>query len=296
MSADALPFADRLTDRMRRTGSVVCMGIDPRPERHASTHPDTHDGDPAKVAKSVVAYFRAILGATHEHLAAVKPQSAFFERMGIPGMIALAQLIADAKALELPVVLDAKRGDIGSTAEAYADAYLGDGVWGADALTVNPYLGFDTLEPFAAACDANARGVFVLVRTSNPGAGDLQDVEADGEPIHRRVAAGLEALNAERRGASGFGPLGAVVGATAPEHLAELRGALPSSVLLVPGYGAQGGGAADVAPALRSDGTGALISASRSLTYVTEDADLGAVAEASLEAVASMRDAIGDAA
>lgn len=261
-------FARRLHDRIRQTDSRVCLGIDPRPAEHPATHPDAFDGDPARVARAVVTYFREILGATHEALACVKLQSAFFEALGVTGIVALAQLVADVKALGLPLILDAKRGDIGSTARAYADAYLGDGVFGADALTVNPYLGVDALEPFLRASRENDRGIFVLVRTSNPGASDFQDLPlAGGGTLAETVAARLTELAREGLDEEGYSPVGAVVGATSPRELRSLRAALPHSVLLVPGYGAQGGTAGDVAGAFR-DGVGAVVSSSRALTYV----------------------------
>jgi len=129
-----VPFLEAVYARVEATGSVVCLGIDPRPEAHPSTHPATHAHDPARVARAVVSYYRDIVDAASEHLAAIKLQSAFFERLGIPGLVALAQLLTDMRERSIPAILDAKRGDVGSTAEAYADAYLGAGVFAADAL------------------------------------------------------------------------------------------------------------------------------------------------------------------
>lgn len=287
------PFAERLHARVEATGSVVCLGVDPRPERHPSTHPERHDGDPAKVARAVAAYFRELITAAAEHLACVKVQSAFFERLGIPGLIAMAQVLADVRELGLPVILDAKRGDIGSTAEAYADAYLAAGVFAADALTVQPYLGMDAIEPFVAAAERGHRGVFVLVRTSNPGGADLQDLAlAHAGTGAVTVADRLADLLTERArelgvDARGYGPLGAVVGGTVPGRLAELRQRLPHAPLLVPGYGAQGAGPAEVTAAFDPDGFGAIVSASRSLTYLDGD---DPPAEAARAAAAMKRD------
>jgi orotidine-5'-phosphate decarboxylase len=277
-------FSERLHARVAASGSVVCLGIDPRPEAHPSTHPDAHAGDPAKVAKALVEYFRGIVEAAEPHLACVKVQSAFFERLGIPGLIAMAQLASDVRSLGLPLILDAKRGDVGFTSEAYADAYLADGVFAADALTVHPYLGMDALEPFFTAAERNRRGVFVLVRTSNPGGADLQDLVlaeqgAGGEPsdsgrctVAHRLAE-LLTRRARQAGvdARGYGPIGAVVGGTVPGHLATLRRRLPHAILLVPGYGAQGAAPAEVRAAFDADGFGAVVSASRSLTYLAGD-------------------------
>lgn len=277
---------------MRTTNSRVCLGIDPRPEAHPATHPGAHEGDPAQVAKAVVSYFRGILEATQDLIACVKLQSAFFERLGIPGLISMAQLLADARELGIPAILDAKRGDIHSTAQAYAEAYLDHGVFAADALTVNPYLGMDSLEPFIAAAQANGRGLFVLVKTSNPGSKDVQDLQLhDGSLLFEHLAYRL-ADRARALSASGYTLLGAVVGATYWQELEHLRELLPQSFLLVPGYGAQGGSADEVAAAFDEDGLGALINSSRALTYLTTGPDY---AERAREATAEMRTALNRA-
>ncbi len=286
-------FSERLYARSQAANSVVCLGLDPRPEAHALTHPSNH-GTSAATARAVRDYFSAVLESTHDLVACVKPQAAFFEALGLPGLEALAALLEQARALGLPVILDAKRGDIGSTAEAYARAYLSDGAFSVDALTVNPYLGLDTLEPFIRAAQTGQRGLFVLLRTSNPGSADLQELLlASGELLYRRLATRL----AERAGSlalssDGYQLLGVVAGATAPEALAAVRSALPRSLLLVPGYGAQGGGAADVAAAFDDNGWGAVVNASRSLTYpeaARAATSLREVAAAAREATLAMR-------
>lgn len=282
-------FAARVHARVRALDTRVCLGIDPRPHGHPSTHPATHGGDPAKTALSVVAYVRTVLDATHDRIACAKPQSAFFEALGVPGVIALAQVLADLRERGIPAILDAKRGDIGSTAEAYAAAYLADGVFAADALTVNAYLGLDTLEPFLDAAVAGDRGLFVLVKTSNPGSGDLQDVATDdGRLVHERLADAL-AARAEQlpADADGYTALGAVVGATYPAELTALRARLPRALLLVPGYGAQGGTGADAAGAFDAAGLGAVVNASRTLLYPTGGEDVAAAARM---AATAMRD------
>ncbi len=286
-----MTFAERLHARIESSNSRVCLGIDPRPEAHPFSHPEQHEHDPAKVARAVVSYFRNIIEATNDLVACYKPQAAFFEALGIPGMIALAQIIADIKSLNIPVILDAKRGDIGSTAEAYAKAYLTDGVFSADALTVNPYLGMDSLEPFIRTATANKRGLFVLVKTSNPGSGDFQNLEtADGIYTYDHLAYKLAARC--RQLDYSYTALGAVVGATYWQELEHLREVLPQSIFLVPGYGAQGATAEDVVAAFDAEGFGAVISASRSLTYVTEGEDYAVQARAATQA---MRDAINSA-
>jgi orotidine-5'-phosphate decarboxylase len=276
-AGDERTFAGRLHARMEALDTRVCLGIDPRPERHPATHPDAHGGDPAKVAKAVVLYFRELIDAAADQVACVKLQSAFFEAMGVPGLIGMAQLLADARERGVPAILDAKRGDVGSTAEAYADAYLGNGVFAADALTVQPYLGMDAIEPFVRAAERGRRGLFVLVRTSNPGGADLQELAlattASGATTVADRLADLLTARAREAGvdARGYGPLGAVVGGTVPGRIAGLRARLPHAVLLVPGYGAQGAGPEDVRPAFDADGFGAVIAASRSLTYLDGD-------------------------
>jgi len=288
------PFSSRLSARATKTSSRVCLGIDPRPGASAYTDPGRLGGDRGAVAAAVARYFTAILDASHDLIACCKPQSAFFEALGLPGLQALEEVIAHARSLGVPVILDAKRGDIGSTAGAYADAYLGDGPFAADALTVNPYLGLDTLEPFIERALANDRGVFVLVRTSNPGSADLQGLElASGGSLHAHLAARLAARAAALpRDGAGYTLLGAVVGASHGAELGALREAMPASWFLVPGYGAQSGTAASASPAFDAAGNGAVVSASRSLTYapgLREKSDLEAIAAGVRRRVLTMR-------
>lgn len=289
-----MTFPDRLHNRIKAVNSRVCLGIDPRPAAHPLTHPERFEGDPAQIAKAVVFYFRGIIEATEDVVACYKPQSAFFEALGIPGLIALAQLIADIKARGIPVILDAKRGDIGSTAEAYAEAYLADSVFASDALTVNPYLGMDSLEPFIGQAITAERGLFVLVKTSNPGSSDFQDLPlANGSKFYEHLADALTKRNQTLLNGTAYAPLGAVIGATHSAALfTELRQRLPHSIFLLPGYGAQGGTATDLAAAFDSEGLGAVVSASRSLTYVTQGDDFPQRAR---QAASQMRDDINQA-
>ena len=209
---------------------------------------------------------------------AVKFQSAFYEAYGPLGVAALHASVETARAKGLIAIVDGKRNDIGSTAEAYARGYLGkvpvggsyEPSWHADALTVNPYLGSDGVMPFVKVAAREHKGVFVLVRTSNASAGEFQDLVADGRPLYRHVADRLRQWAAPYRSESGYSLVGAVVGATYPGQLAELREALPGIPLLVPGYGTQGGTSRDVAAAFDSDGLGALISNSRGITHAFE--------------------------
>jgi orotidine-5'-phosphate decarboxylase len=272
----ATPFADRLADAVRRVGNPLCVGLDPRWESLPKAIRDRHDnGSLDGVAAAYQEFCLRVLDLVGAQVAIVKPQIAFFEACGPAGLRALQAVTRRAKDLGLLVILDAKRGDIASTATAYADAAFAgtsiDGnylpVWDADALTVNPYLGRDAVEPFIQCARQTGRGLFVLVRTSNPGSGQFQDLDCGGRKFYRHVADAVTAWNAENLGASGLGDVGAVVGATHPAELAELRAAMPDVWFLVPGYGAQGGSANDVAGGFRKDGLGAVVNSSRGITF-----------------------------
>jgi orotidine-5'-phosphate decarboxylase len=268
-------FADRLTYACKTKKNALCVGIDPRWEQLPAEIRQRHSGGTlSDVAAAYEEFGLRVLEIVAPLVPIVKPQSAFFEACGPAGMLAQQRILAKAKSLGLLTILDNKRGDIASTAEAYADAALAgslfDGVrhpvWAADAMTVNPYLGRDAIEPFLASarkCDA---GVFVLVRTSNKGATLFQDLQCDGKPVYQHVAEAVGAWSAENVGACGFGDVGAVVGATHPAELALVRQWIPHVVFLVPGYGAQGGAAADTKAAFRSDGAGAIVNSSRGIT------------------------------
>jgi orotidine-5'-phosphate decarboxylase len=268
-------FSDRLADAVRRKGPL-CVGIDPRWESLPSSLRDRRvDNGLTGMARAFEEFCLRVLELVSPFAGVVKPQAAFFELAGPDGMRAMSRVLARAKQIGFVTILDAKRGDIASTATAYADAAFSgctiDGetfpVWNADALTINPYLGRDAVEPFLTAAKASDRGVFVLVRTSNPGAGLFQDLNCDGKPLYRHVAAEVAKWNAPTLGECGLGNVGAVVGATHPRELSELRVALPDAWFLVPGYGAQGGTAADVKAAYRADGLGAVVNSSRGVTF-----------------------------
>jgi orotidine-5'-phosphate decarboxylase len=294
------PFADRLILRARELGHPLCAGIDPDlarlPEafRRGSMAPRAPE-----TADAVAAFCRAFLARVAGRVAAVKPQSAFFEALGWRGVRVLAELLAEARAAGLLVVLDAKRGDIGSTAEGYAAAYLAEGApLRADALTVNPWLGVDSLEPFVRAAEASGAGLFVLTRTSNPGGRDFQELESGDHPVYEHVAATLAPLAKRLAGAAGrWSGLGLVVAATAPEEARRVR-----ELALVPGYGAQGASARDAVagffPGPGGRREGGLVNAARSLHF--PDAARGgdartwerAVDEAVARAVGELAEAI----
>lgn len=264
----ATHFADRLAAAVTRVKNPVLVGLDPRAE---SLPPHLLKGNsPEEVARAYVTFCSGVIDVVAPLVAAVKPQAAFFEALGPAGMLALDEVIRYARANELLVILDGKRNDIGTTAAAYAEAYLGPGElspWGADALTVSPYLGDDSLSPFVSVSQQRGAGIFVLVKTSNPGGKRFQDVVADGRPLYRHVAEHVESLAANTQGACGYGVVGAVVGATYPHELAELRAAMPHTWLLIPGYGAQGGTAQDCAAAFDAKGLGAIVNNSRGILF-----------------------------
>jgi len=264
-------FSDRLDAALRRTGNPVLVGIDPRTEMLPdSVLPSGGAVDPAGQAEAFGTFCRGVIDVVVPLVGVVKPQAAFFEELGPPGMAVLAETIRYAQEKGLLVILDGKRNDIGSTAAAYARGFLGrDGqsAWGADAMTVSPYLGRDSLEPFVKTATERAAGVFVLVKTSNPGGGMFQDLVADGRPLYRHVAEEVERLARETAGECGYGAVGAVVGATYPEQLKELRAEMPHAWFLVPGFGSQGGTARDVAAAFDERGGGAIVNNSRGIIF-----------------------------
>ncbi len=267
-----LSFADRLDAAVRRCRNPVLVGLDPRAESlPAGILPDPRQrASWAETAAAYGRFCRGVIDVVAPLVPAVKPQAAFFEQLGPAGMTVLADVIAYAQQNGLLVILDGKRNDIGSTATAYAQGMLGAGgqsPWGADALTVSPYLGDDSLQPFIDVALQRAAGVFVLVKTSNPGGKMLQDLVADGRPLYRHVAEYVERQAVATAGACGYGAVGAVVGATYPAQLAELRAAMPHTLFLVPGFGSQGGTARDVAAAFDAAGRGAVVNNSRGIIF-----------------------------
>jgi orotidine-5'-phosphate decarboxylase len=258
-------FGDTLSEAVQRCGNPVCVGLDPRWEQLPSA---LRSQSETEQPQAYEIFCKEIIDVVAELVSVVKPQAAFFEECGPAGLVALGNIVNYASSKGLLVVMDAKRNDIGSTAEAYARGYLGRGsAWNCDALTISPYLGADSLEPFINIANERGAGLFVLVKTSNPGSGMLQDKLLDGHPLYRTVANYVEQQSAMNCGESRYGNVGAVVGATYPEQLVELRAAMPHTWFLVPGYGSQGGTAKDVAPAFDANGLGAIINNSRSINF-----------------------------
>jgi orotidine-5'-phosphate decarboxylase len=274
-----MSFGDRLAAQVAARESQIVLGIDPDPAR---LWPDAAgaipaSGSPAELAAAAVtAHCAALIDAAAAACVACKPQLACFERLGAPGWTALAATVAHARDAGLLVILDAKRGDIDVSAAAYAQGFLGstptpfgevEGLRG-DAVTVNPLLGRDSLAPFVDVARANDAGLFVLVRTSNPGAADVQDLPVGDATVHERLAAIVGELG--EQGTSGIADVGAVAGATAPEHLARLRELMPAAPFLLPGIGAQGGRVGDLVAAFAPGRAGGLVSASRSIARAHE--------------------------
>lgn len=291
-------FGDRLAAACREKKSAVCVGLDPRwnslPE---SVRSGVDESNPEQVAQATEMFCREVIDATSEAAPVVKPQAAFFECLGPAGMAALFRVIQHARRMGMIVLLDGKRGDIGSTAEGYAQAYLGaESAWQCDALTVNPYLGDDTLLPFVHAGHEQGAGIFVLVKTSNPGSGFLQDQTIGNGTIYQRVARTVQQLALQQCGESGFGSVGAVVGATYPEQLAQMREEMPNAWILIPGFGAQGGTADDVRHGFLN-GSGAIVNSSRGIIFAfnQDKASQGSWQEAVATAAAEMRDQLAAA-
>lgn len=256
-----VPFGDRLAAAVDAKRSQIVVGLDPRP-----------DLLPVEVRGDVPRFCCGIIDAVASHTVAIKPQLAFFEALGVDGVAAFEEVCAYARAAGLLVLVDGKRGDIGSTARAYAAAYLEpreeDGEPIGDALTVNPYLGRDSVDPYLAACRRHGTGIFCVVKTSNAGGAEIQDLAlTNGKPVWQHVALLVAEWGADLVGERGLSSVGAVIGATHPRAVGEARRLLPQAILLLPGVGAQGATPADVARAFTSGPASALVPVSRAVIY-----------------------------
>ena len=273
-------FVDKLVEAQRSKRSIAVLGVDPQLDSKAG--PGVPEG------YGLARFCTEIVEACAPFVVAIKPQLAFFEARGLDGMRALTEVLKLARSLGLVTIADAKRGDIGSTSAAYAEAFLSDGDFGCDAVTVNPYLGSDAIAPFVAKV-RTGRGLFVLVKTSNPSSGEFQDRAAPDHPLWESVAERVHGWGSDFIGTHNLSPVGAVVGATYPEHARRAREIMPHAIILVPGYGAQGATAADAVAASRPDGLGALVNASRSLMYAFQKKPRMSPGAAAAEAAAGMR-------
>ncbi len=298
---------DRLITKIAQTQNPTVAGLDPKlayipsyiKEECFAKYGKTLEG----AAAALLEFNKGLIDALCDMVPAVKPQAAYYEMYGWQGVKALHDTIAYAQEKGMFVITDGKRNDIGATMEAYATAHLGEvevegerfAPFGADALTVNGYLGTDGIKPLLKVCNEKDAGIFVLVKTSNPSSGELQDRElADGDTIYRAMGKMCESWGQELPGKYGYSGVGAVVGATYPAQLEELRKAMPHTFFLVPGYGAQGGAADDVAPAFDKRGLGAIVNSSRGImcAWQKEGCDEHEYAAAARREAIRMRDAI----
>ncbi|MBR2527171.1 MAG: orotidine-5'-phosphate decarboxylase [Blautia sp.] len=268
---------DKLIAGIRQKKAPVVVGLDPALAMippYILEHAFREFGQTLEgVGEAIFVFNKGIIDAVCDLIPAVKPQIAMYEQFGLPGMAAYKRTIDYAHEKDLVVIGDIKRGDIGSTSEAYARGHLGkvrigDAVFAPfdeDIATVNPYLGTDGVEPFVKLCREEKKGIFVLVKTSNPSSGEFQDQLVDGHPLYELVAEKVDSWGKEAMGQSGYSRVGAVIGATYPRMGQELRDKMPHALILVPGYGAQGGKGADLAPYFQESGMGAIVNSSRGI-------------------------------
>jgi orotidine-5'-phosphate decarboxylase len=280
-------FADNLVAAATEKKSCVVVGLDPRLDRLPEPLKSTASQSRDKAAQAILDFNIGIMEAVAPYTVAVKPQVAFYETLGWQGFRAYEETIRAAHDQGLLVIADMKRGDIGSTAEAYADACFG--AMDSDAVTINAYLGSDGVKPFMKWAD-RGKGIFVLVKTSNPSSAELQDRNSDGALVYERMADLVAEWGQTCVGSSGYSAVGAVVGATWPEQARVLRKRMPHTPFLLPGYGAQGAGAEDCAPAFDASGLGAVVNSSRGIIFAYEQSDASDWQQPVAEAALAMRD------
>ena len=265
---------DNLIDKIKEKNNPTVIGLDPRyemiPKCITQKYAPTLEG----ASKAIIEFNKRLIDATYDIIPAVKPQIAFYEMFGIEGMKAFKETCEYAKQKGMLVIADIKRGDIGSTAEGYSNAFLGktkigskeESIFDVEFVTLNPYMGIDSIKPFIEDCKKYNKGIFVLIKTSNPSSGDIQDVKMEnGEELYTKVAKLVENWGEELRGEYGYSSVGGVVGATYPEQIESLRKIAPHTFFLIPGYGAQGGKANDIAKAFDSNRIGGIVNSSRGL-------------------------------
>lgn len=306
-------FGDKLYEACVAKGSCICVGLDPRldkipsqiREKALSQNKNTFKA----AAEAVLEFNKGVIDAVYDLVPAVKPQIAFYEMFAEEGIRVFRETIDYAKSKGLITIADVKRNDIGSTAEAYAHAFLGEvdlfgekvKVFDADAVTITPYLGWDGIKPFMEACIKYGKGIFILVKTSNPSSGDVQDLcMKDSKAVYEIMGHYIDSWGADDIGKNGFSPIGAVVGATYPDQSKRLREIMPNSFFLVPGYGAQGGTAKDVKNCFKKDShgvmTGAIVNSSREIIFAYEKSEKYGEKEydkAAREAVKKMNEDLG---
>ena len=265
---------DILVNKIKEMNNPTVIGLDPRYDMLPNCIKSKYGTDVKSVCEGILEYNKALIDATYDIVPAVKPQIAFYEMFGVDGIACFKETCRYAKEKGMIVIADVKRGDIGSTAAGYSNAYLGETLVGdkkesfydIDFVTVNPYLGVDGIKPFIEDCKKYGKGIFILVKTSNPSSSELQDLRLEsGETVYEKVAGLVSYWGEELIGESGYSSVGAVVGATHPTQLKELRALMPNAFFLIPGYGAQGGKAGDIALGFDENGIGGIVNASRSL-------------------------------
>lgn len=284
--SSARNFVDRLIGLQKAKKSIALLGVDPQLDGQGQS------GLPRGF--SFERFCCETVEACAEHVVGIKLQLAFFEARGVEGMKTLATVIKLGRKLDLLTVADAKRGDIGLVSAAYADAYLGDKEFGCDAITVNPYLGSDSLIPFIDRVK-RGRAVFICVKTSNQSSSEFQDLRDNGTRVWEHVAMRINELSEGFVSTCGLSPIGAVVGATFPHEASRARELMPNAILLVPGYGAQGGSANDAVAGARADGTGVLVNASRALMYAWRERPGVSASQAAADAAKKMRQELNEA-
>lgn len=268
---------DTLVEKIKKTNAPIVVGLDPKLgfipdfilEKAYKDYGKTLEG----AAQAILEFNKGIIDATHDLVPAVKPQIAMYEQFGLPGLVAFSETVKYAKSKGLVIIGDVKRGDIGSTSESYAIAHLGSidiggekiKVFDEDFATVNPYLGSDGITPFTDVCKKEGKGIFILVKTSNPSSGEFQDKDMEGKPLYEHVGAKVDEWGKDLIGKCGYSSVGAVVGATYPEVGKVMRQVMPNTYILVPGYGAQGGKGKDLVHFFNDDGLGAIINSSRGI-------------------------------
>ncbi|MCR5692088.1 MAG: orotidine-5'-phosphate decarboxylase [Eubacterium sp.] len=300
---------DQLVSNIKKTNAPIVVGLDPNIDYVPSYILDQaikNQGETLEAAGAAIwEYNKGIIDACYDLIPAVKPQVAMYEQFGLPGLEAFKKTVDYCKEKGLVVIGDVKRGDIGSTSTAYAKGHLGGVTIGntkcygfnEDFVTVNPYLGTDGVKPFVDVCKEENKGIFVLVKTSNPSSGEFQDQKVEGKPLYEMVGAYVDKWGADVVGTSGYSAVGAVVGATYPEMGKVLRKIMPKAYILVPGYGAQGGTADGLKPYFNEDGLGAIVNSSRGIICAYKQdkyASFGEknYADASRQAVIDMREDI----
>lgn len=265
---------DKLINKMKETENPTVMGLDPRYDMIPKCVRDKYDETLEGASRAIIEFNKELIKATCDIIPAIKPQMAFYEMFGIEGIKAFQETCQYAKEKGMIVIADNKRGDIGSTAQGYSNSYLGktpigskeESIFDVEFMTVNPYMGTDCVKPFIEDCKKYDKGIFILVKTSNPSSGELQDVKLEnGEEVYKKVARLVEEWGKELVGENGYSSVAAVVGATYPKQLEEIRTLAPHTYFLIPGYGAQGGKADDIALGFDSSGLGGIVNASRSL-------------------------------